>query len=144
MTEIELMDVLQSEGWTMSKIESEGKQVYRAGRFREGRGHTRYIATANTLIRRSKQDVLSALSRKGSTRPKRKGAGRPASPSVKEAMISTVKQRSLWQGMQGVDDSLSFEERARIYAAYHGKLIRLIRSQDQVCSRAVGYDELAV
>lgn len=115
MTELELMDILQQEGWTISKIESDGKEVFRAGRFRNGHGQTRYIATANTLKKRTKEDVLGVLARE--TQPERghKGTGRKAAPSVREACLSTVHSRHAGQGMWDVDFTPPFEERSRVY-----------------------------
>jgi hypothetical protein len=115
MTELELMDILQEQGWTISRIESDNKQIFRAGRFRDGHGQTRYIGTANTLKKRSKEDVLKALARE--TRPiqRRKGAGRKAASSVTEVCLLTVQRRQSGQGMQDIDLTPPFEERSRVY-----------------------------
>lgn len=116
MTELELMDILQQEGWTISKIESGDKEVFRAGRFRNGHGQTRYIATANTLRKRTREDVLEALARE--TQPGRghKGTGRKAAASIREACLSTVHCRHADQGMRDIDFIPSFEERSRVYS----------------------------
>jgi hypothetical protein len=115
MTELELMDILEEQGWTISKIESDNKQIFRAGRFRDGHGQTRYIGTANTLKKRSKEDVLKALARE--TRPiqRRKGAGRKAASSVTEICLVTVGRRQAGLGMQDIDFTPPFEERSKIY-----------------------------
>lgn len=115
MTELELMDILQQEGWTISKIESSNQQVFRAGRFHKGHGQTRYIATANTLKKRSKEDVLKALTRETKPVQRRKGAGRKAASSATETCLLTVGHRHAGQGMQDIDFTLPFVERSKIY-----------------------------
>jgi hypothetical protein len=60
MTELQLMDILQTEGWTISKIESGEKQIFRAGRFQNGKGQTRYKERAqrNGTHQATRSDAL--------------------------------------------------------------------------------------
>jgi hypothetical protein len=116
MTEFELMDILQQEGWTISKIEAnDNQQVFRAGRFRKGHGQTRYIATANTLKKRTREDILKALARETKPMQRRAGADRKPASSAKETCLATVGRRHAGQGMPEIDFTPPFEERSRVY-----------------------------
>jgi hypothetical protein len=115
MTELELMDILQEQGWTISRIEVEDRQIFRAGRFCNGHGQTRYIGTANTLKKRTKEDVLNALAREAKSVQRRAGAGRKPASSAKETCLATVGRRHAGQGMPEIDFTLPFEERSKIY-----------------------------
>jgi hypothetical protein len=117
MTELELMDLLQSEGWTISKRPHGRTQVFCAERHQNGKGRTRYIATANTLKARTKEDVLAALARQ--TQPSyqhTKGSGRQKTASIKQAAATTIRLRQAGLGMQGIEASLSFEQVSKLYS----------------------------